>query len=297
MSGTGFPSGSGLDDPAAWAVPVQPGVPDTRQVHPQGDAAMPVALWANHANIISAGIARGRGGPYDQHTCAEVQTDYHRVPLVRQSDAQATIAARDAEIDRLRDDPKCIELALCESQSLVLREGVPYRFVRVDGCDKCAAMSAASLEAYGRPPHQPAPEAAQLAAPPHAQEWLSDLLFSAAHCGSSAYHTMRVREMLGPEHKELAESVIARANNQQAQYEAALLAQPADTAGCTACATCGQPWPEPADTEAQVAEVVRLVTALQYVAADWQIERAGVHQLADAREAVASAIRRLVGGK
>jgi hypothetical protein len=29
MSGTGFPSGSGLDDPAAWAVPVQPGVPDT----------------------------------------------------------------------------------------------------------------------------------------------------------------------------------------------------------------------------------------------------------------------------
>jgi hypothetical protein len=32
MSGTGFPSGSGLDDPAAWAVPVQPGVPDTRQV-------------------------------------------------------------------------------------------------------------------------------------------------------------------------------------------------------------------------------------------------------------------------
>ncbi len=32
MSGTGFPSGSGLDDPAAWAVPVQPGVPDTRQM-------------------------------------------------------------------------------------------------------------------------------------------------------------------------------------------------------------------------------------------------------------------------
>ncbi len=31
MSGTGFPSGSGLDDPAAWAAPVQPGVPDTRQ--------------------------------------------------------------------------------------------------------------------------------------------------------------------------------------------------------------------------------------------------------------------------
>jgi len=32
MSGTGFPSGSGPDDPAAWEVPVQPGVPDTRQV-------------------------------------------------------------------------------------------------------------------------------------------------------------------------------------------------------------------------------------------------------------------------
>lgn len=32
MSGTGFPSSCGLGDPAAWATPVQPGVPDTRQV-------------------------------------------------------------------------------------------------------------------------------------------------------------------------------------------------------------------------------------------------------------------------
>jgi hypothetical protein len=32
MSGTGFPSGAGLSDPAAWATPVQQGVPDTRQV-------------------------------------------------------------------------------------------------------------------------------------------------------------------------------------------------------------------------------------------------------------------------
>jgi hypothetical protein len=32
MSGTGFPSGAGLGDPAAWDTPVQPGVPDTRQV-------------------------------------------------------------------------------------------------------------------------------------------------------------------------------------------------------------------------------------------------------------------------
>jgi hypothetical protein len=44
MSGTGFPSGSGLDDPAAWAVPVQPGVPDTRQV-PAGPTDAQMLDW------------------------------------------------------------------------------------------------------------------------------------------------------------------------------------------------------------------------------------------------------------
>jgi hypothetical protein len=39
MSCTGFPSGSGLDEPAAWAAPVQPGVPDTRLVA-VGDAML-----------------------------------------------------------------------------------------------------------------------------------------------------------------------------------------------------------------------------------------------------------------
>lgn len=52
-----------------------------------------------------------------------------------------------------------VELALCESQRLVLREGVLYRFVKVGDCEECAAMSAASLEAYGATPQaQPSSE-------------------------------------------------------------------------------------------------------------------------------------------
>jgi hypothetical protein len=45
-----------------------------------------------------------------------------------------------------------MDMALCESISVVLREGQLYRFRKVGDCEKCAAMSAASLEAYGEPP-------------------------------------------------------------------------------------------------------------------------------------------------
>lgn len=46
MSGTGFPSSCGLGDPAAWATPVQPGVPDTRQV-----PAEPIDVVAFHRAV------------------------------------------------------------------------------------------------------------------------------------------------------------------------------------------------------------------------------------------------------
>ena len=46
----------------------------------QAEASTPVA-WANQANLISASIARERGGQFDQHTWSEAKTDYHEVPL------------------------------------------------------------------------------------------------------------------------------------------------------------------------------------------------------------------------
>lgn len=52
----------------------------------------------------------------------------------------------------LTNDDAPMELALCESTRLVLREGRAYRFVRVNDCPTCAAMSEASREAYGAPP-------------------------------------------------------------------------------------------------------------------------------------------------
>lgn len=47
---------------------------------------------------------------------------------------------------------EAMEMALCERHSVVLREGQLYRFVRVEDCEKCAKMSADSLECYGPPP-------------------------------------------------------------------------------------------------------------------------------------------------
>jgi hypothetical protein len=49
MSGTGFPSFYGLDDAAAWAVPVQPGVPDTR---PAPESAQPADAEAQLQAVV-----------------------------------------------------------------------------------------------------------------------------------------------------------------------------------------------------------------------------------------------------
>lgn len=59
-----------------------------------------------------------------------------------------------------------MDMALCESRSLVLREGQAYRFRRVGECATCAAMSAASREAYGEPPAADADHKLHLSNPP-----------------------------------------------------------------------------------------------------------------------------------
>jgi hypothetical protein len=46
---------------------------------------------------------------------------------------------------------EAMEMALCEAHSVVLREGQLYRFRKLGDCERCARMSAASLEAYGPP--------------------------------------------------------------------------------------------------------------------------------------------------
>ncbi len=82
---------------------------------------------------------------------------------------------------------------------------------------------------------------------------------------------------------------------------AAPVAQPADTAGCTACATCGQPWPEQAGTEAQVQEVIErierieILTRKKYMTRETDMWPAIDAQLREARHTVLLAIRRLVG--
>jgi hypothetical protein len=47
-----------------------------------------------------------------------------------------------------------MDMALCESTSVVLREGQLYRFRRVGDCERCAEMSKASFDAYGQPPKE-----------------------------------------------------------------------------------------------------------------------------------------------
>lgn len=42
--------------------------------------AEPVA-WVSWINLISAELARKRGGPFDQHTWSEARTEYHETPL------------------------------------------------------------------------------------------------------------------------------------------------------------------------------------------------------------------------
>ena len=46
-------------------------------------------------------------------------------------------------IDELEARPEPQELALCESERLILREGVPYVFRKLDGCKRCAELAEA----------------------------------------------------------------------------------------------------------------------------------------------------------
>lgn len=68
-----------------------------------------------------------------------------------------------------------------------------------------------------------------------------ELLFSAHHCGSSAYHARRVMEILGPGQSDLADEVIQRESDRHEKYTAALL-----NAGAPAVVHSA---PEPLDTD------------------------------------------------
>lgn len=80
-------------------------------------------------------------------------TKIQELALQALSDSGQAIEALDKLAARGGAEPSDeMEMALCESVSVVLREGQLYRFIRVDDCEKCEAMSKASLEAYGEPP-------------------------------------------------------------------------------------------------------------------------------------------------
>lgn len=86
--------------------------------------------------------------PVDYPEVAQVLMDYARA---------AVLADREA---RQQEQP--MELALCESRSLVLQIGRLYRFVPVDDCPKCQAMKREHDRAYFSDPTVPTP-------PPDAQ--------------------------------------------------------------------------------------------------------------------------------
>jgi hypothetical protein len=74
-----------------------------KQPQPQGDAAMPVVAWLGETlGVRFTSIDRQKVDNWigSDGDCAE---PINPQPLIRQSDAQAAIAARDAEIERLRN--------------------------------------------------------------------------------------------------------------------------------------------------------------------------------------------------
>lgn len=52
-------------------------------------------------------------------------------------------------IEQAVRDEAIMHMALCETHSLVLRPGQLYTFNRVGDCEKCAALEASAIEAYG----------------------------------------------------------------------------------------------------------------------------------------------------
>lgn len=88
-------------------------------------------------------------GDYDERTCCWSFNGDSDCRYNIFNFARAVIAADQSQAPAEGD---VMDMALCESQRVVLREGQLYRFRRVGDCETCAAMSAASLEAYGEPP-------------------------------------------------------------------------------------------------------------------------------------------------
>jgi hypothetical protein len=93
MSGTGFPSGSGLGDPAAWAVPVQPGVPDTRQVPAEPtDTQMLDWLTKNYSEICHSWDPE-EDSPWEVHKVTGGRNDREWRRVARGRTLRAAIAS------------------------------------------------------------------------------------------------------------------------------------------------------------------------------------------------------------
>jgi hypothetical protein len=113
MSGTGFPSGAGLGDLAAWATPVQPGVPDTRQVPERRTDGMPASAEERYLRRLLA----SRSG----------------IPQLYRDDGEASGYAEGVAIDFMRDtaeelDTKLRAIALARYKKIAPAE--PERYSR-----------------------------------------------------------------------------------------------------------------------------------------------------------------------
>lgn len=195
--------------------------------------------------------------------------------IVRQSDAQAAIAARDAEIERLRSS---LEAASADAERWAA---------------ECNARDDAITA------RQPAPEAAQPAemSPEFTDTARAALLWVLwHHQGGSSPVGQPVRFALGMgAHDRLSEQQIAEAKRWSAQVGS----------------TTAEFHRAPADTEAQVQEVITLVEEYRTASslasltldgcsagnATWQAVLETGESAGAAFAALASAIRRLVGGK
>jgi len=129
---------------------------------------------------------------------------------------EPTQEQKDANLARLQGHatppaaPEPMDMALCEAQSLNLREGQLYRFWKTGDCEKCAAASAASLEAYGL-----APARGQPAAPEPLSERVAQLEAALKALHAAVVRADVMRTPLSIEHFAMVQARQALAGTQE----------------------------------------------------------------------------------
>lgn len=130
-----------------------------------------------------------------------------------------------------------MHMALCESESVVLREGQPYVFRKVGDCERCAAMSAESLEAYG-PASQPSERADGVLQ----GEWVitgpDGSTFRGATPLRAALHANRHRVQTDPVEAKRFHDAIEQGRREAEEENARLIAEHG-TLNCPACGGSG----------------------------------------------------------